>query len=252
MSALLPTLLLNFSLPRRHSPVTLSTADLQRFVPVPLGGDAKRLPSASQVWVYTDTAWAGNVQLEVATPRSMAAGVWLALESLQFTENGYASIPGDLYVRAINNGAPGDVQIELTKGNILVSSAGGGGGGSTPSPFTAYTNVSQEFTKQQNFNATTLADGANIAWDVDNNQVASVTLAGNRTLDNPTNFREGSTYILIVKQDATGGRTLAFGSAYKWSGGTAPELSSGANAIDILTFVCDGTNMLGVLSPDFQ
>ena len=112
--------------------------------------------------------------------------------------------------------------------------------------------TAQEYTATQNFNATTLSDGANISWDAAANQVASVTLAGNRTLDNPTNMVDGATYILTVKQDATGTRTLAYGTAYKWSGGTAPTLTTDASAIDIITFVCDGTSMYGVATLDFS
>ena len=117
---------------------------------------------------------------------------------------------------------------------------------------TAKVDVAQEWSAQQNFNAGALSDGASISWNVNTHQVASVTLGGNRTLANPTNMKDGGTYILTVKQDGTGGRTLAYGSAYKWPGGSAPTLSSGANAIDILTFISDGTNMFGVAQTDFQ
>ena len=113
--------------------------------------------------------------------------------------------------------------------------------------------AAQEYTKTQNFNATTLSDGANISWDLESNQVCSVTLGGNRTLDNPTNMVDGATYILTVKQDGTGTRTLAYGNAYLWEGGTAPTLTTTATTgVDILTFVSDGTNMFGVIAQDFS
>ena len=111
--------------------------------------------------------------------------------------------------------------------------------------------TAQEYTRTHNFNATTLTDGANISWDLSQNQVASVTLAGNRTLSNPTNQVDGAVYILIVKQDATGGRTLAFSSNYKFAGGSAPSLTTTASRADVLTFVSDGTNMMGVASQNF-
>ena len=111
--------------------------------------------------------------------------------------------------------------------------------------------TAQEYTRTHNFNATTLTDGANISWDLSQNQVASVTLAGNRTLSNPTNQVDGAVYILIVKQDATGGRTLAFSSNYKFAGGSAPSLTTTASKADVLTFVSDGTNMMGVASQNF-
>lgn len=117
---------------------------------------------------------------------------------------------------------------------------------------TVKTNVAAVYTAQQNFGTTTLTDGANIAWNLASNQVSKVTLAGNRTLDNPTNMVDGGTYVLRVKQDATGSRTLAYGTAYKWPGGTAPVLSTGANALDILTFVSDGTSMFGVAHKNFS
>lgn len=122
----------------------------------------------------------------------------------------------------------------------------------TENIYNATKNVAQEYTKTQNFNATTLTDWANISWDLSQNQVSSVTLWGNRTLDNPTNMVDGATYILIVKQDGTGSRTLAYGTAYKRTWGTAPTLSTGANAVDILSFVSDGTNMYGVSSLNFS
>ena len=116
---------------------------------------------------------------------------------------------------------------------------------------TAKLDMAQEWTVTQNFNATTLSDGANISWDASANQVTSVTLSGNRTLDNPTNMKDGATYVLTVKQDATGSRALAYGTAYKWPGGTAPTLSTGANDVDIMTFVSDGSSMFGVIQKDF-
>lgn len=119
---------------------------------------------------------------------------------------------------------------------------------------TAYdgeTDVAKEWTATQNFNSTTLTDGANIAWDAAANQVCQVTLAGNRTLDNPTNMVDGATYVLRVIQDVGGTNTLAFGTAYLWPGGTAPTISAAGDAIDILTFISDGTNMYGVFSQAF-
>lgn len=105
---------------------------------------------------------------------------------------------------------------------------------------------------QQFFAQATLTDGASIAWNLNTQQTAIVTLGGNRTLANPTNMQAGSTYTLIVKQDATGSRTLAYGANYKWPSGTAPTLSTGANAVDILTFISDGTRMYGVGALNFS
>ena len=90
----------------------------------------------------------------------------------------------------------------------------------------------------------TLVDGANISWSLYAAKNATVTLAGNRTLDNPTNLIAGESHTIRIVQDGTGTRTLAYGTAYKFAGGTAPTLTPGVGgAIDILKFYCDGTNM---------
>jgi len=101
----------------------------------------------------------------------------------------------------------------------------------------------QEFTKTQNFDATTLVDGANISWDASANQVTSVTITDNRIMDAPTNMVDGGVYLLMVIQDATGSRTLSFNGVFKFTGGTAPVLTATASAKDILIFHSDGTNM---------
>lgn len=92
----------------------------------------------------------------------------------------------------------------------------------------------------------TLADGANIPWNHNTSRTAQVTLAGSRILDNPTNSVEGLEYTLKVIQDATGSRTLTYGSAYKFASGTPPTLTATANAIDILRFWFDGTNYINI------
>lgn len=103
--------------------------------------------------------------------------------------------------------------------------------------------VVQSWTAQQNFTEATLTDATNISWDLDGAQTAKVTLAGNRTLNSPTNLKAGGTYILRVIQDATGSRTLGYGSVYKFTSGVAPTLTTDANAVDILSCYSDGTNM---------
>jgi hypothetical protein len=107
------------------------------------------------------------------------------------------------------------------------------------------------YTAQQNFSLATLTDAATISWNLNTAQVATVTLAGSRTLANPTNMVAGGTYVLIVKQNASGNNTLGYSSAYKWADASIPVLSTAANAVDVLTFVSDGTNMYGTIQKAF-
>lgn len=103
--------------------------------------------------------------------------------------------------------------------------------------------AAQEYTKTQNFNATTLVDGATISWDASANQVTSVTITDNRTMAAPTNLVDGAVYLLMIIQDGTGSRTMSFNAVFKFTGGTAPTLTTTAAAKDILVFYSDGTNM---------
>lgn len=104
-------------------------------------------------------------------------------------------------------------------------------------------NNANVFTKAQRVATIALTDGATINVDASLSNVFSVTLGGNRTISNPTNLGAGQTIIFKIKQDATGTRTLTWGSAYKFPNGTAPTLSTGANKLDVVSCVSDGTNL---------
>jgi len=83
----------------------------------------------------------------------------------------------------------------------------------------------------------TLTDGATITPDFGANQNFTVTLAGNRTLANPSNMVVGQTGSIFVVQDGTGSRTLSFGSYWDFAGGTAPTLTTTASAVDRIDYI---------------
>lgn len=82
----------------------------------------------------------------------------------------------------------------------------------------------------------TLTDAATVAWDMQTGFDFIVTIAGNRAIGNPTNTKVGQKGRLIIQQDATGSRTVTWGANFKFANGTAPTLSSGANATDVLYY----------------
>ena len=67
----------------------------------------------------------------------------------------------------------------------------------------------------------------------------TTTLTENTTLafSNPPSGTGLGCFIVKVKQDGTGGRTLAFPGTVDWAGGSAPDVSTGANDVDIFVFV---------------
>jgi hypothetical protein len=104
----------------------------------------------------------------------------------------------------------------------------------------ALLNVQQSFSKSQTVTRVALTDAANIATDASLSNVFSVTLAGNRTLDNPTNLSNGQSLIWIVTQDATGTRTLAFGTKFDFKGSST--VSTSANAVDVISGIYNSTS----------
>lgn len=101
----------------------------------------------------------------------------------------------------------------------------------------AGTGVANTFSAAQAVTFVTLTDGATVTPDFTLSNTFNLTLGGNRTLANPSSKTVGQEVFVVVRQDATGSRTLAFGTQYKFPGGAAPTLSTAANAIDVIAGV---------------
>ena len=102
---------------------------------------------------------------------------------------------------------------------------------------TAKTDTAQTFTAAQRGTIATLTDGATITPDFATANNFTVTLAGNRTIANPTNLTAGQSGSIFIVQDGTGSRTAAWGSYWDFAAGTAPTLTTDANAIDRVDYV---------------
>ena len=90
----------------------------------------------------------------------------------------------------------------------------------------------------------TLSDGSTITVDFGTSCNFTVTLGGNRTFGDPDNTASsvGSSGSIFIVQDGTGSRTASFHADYKFPGGTAPTLSTAANAIDRLDYIVRADN----------
>lgn len=97
-----------------------------------------------------------------------------------------------------------------------------------------------------------LTSGATVNTDASKGNNFRIVLGTNATLANPSNMLGGQTYQWRVKQDGTGGRTLAYGSKFKWASGTPPVLSTGANAEDMISCQYSATDdtLIGALLPN--
>lgn len=89
----------------------------------------------------------------------------------------------------------------------------------------------------------TIAHTATVTPNWDNSGMQKVTLASATTVANSTNLKSGAVYTVYLYQDAMGGRVITWGSQYKFPTAVAPTLTSTPSALDIITFVSDGTNL---------
>lgn len=109
---------------------------------------------------------------------------------------------------------------------------------------TAVTNAAQSFTAAQRGSISALTDGATITPNFALANNFSVTLGGNRTLANPSNLTAGQSGVIVITQDGTGSRTLAYGSQWKFSNGTAPTLTTTASAVDVLAYFVESSSRI--------
>ena len=108
----------------------------------------------------------------------------------------------------------------------------------------ASTNGTNTFSAAQSGSITALSDGANISVDLSANNHFSVTLEGNRTLDNPSNIVAGTSGSFFITQDGVGSRTLSYGGYYDFASGEAPTLTTTAAAVDRIDYIARTTTSL--------
>lgn len=96
-----------------------------------------------------------------------------------------------------------------------------------------------------------LTYASTIGIDFTTYDVQSIVLTGNTifTLNNLTNGRH---YVLVVTQDAAGGRTASFVNTIRWFQGITPTLSVASGITDIFTFVKSRDILYGSCTKAFQ
>ena len=93
-------------------------------------------------------------------------------------------------------------------------------------------------------NITALSDGSTITINMATACHHSVTLGGNRTFATPSNQVVGQAGSIFITQDGTGSRTASFNSAFKFVGGTAPTLTTGAGLTDRIDYIILSNNVI--------
>ena len=100
-----------------------------------------------------------------------------------------------------------------------------------------------------NFNNGNRSINYTIDWD--NGNIQKVVLTGSCVFS-ATNITDGTTYIFKVEQDNSGNRAATWSSGiFKFANGAPPTLSTGANDVDIFTFVAMDGLLYGVAQLNF-
>lgn len=131
--------------------------------------------------------------------------------------------------------------IDFTSANVLGLATGGG----------ATANAITVYTAAQRFDANNITNaggdgfgGSTVTLNFANNNYFDIDLANNIVLANPTNISNTQGGSIFLTQDATGSRTVTFGSYWRFPSGAAPSLSTAANAQDRLDYVVKSSNTI--------
>lgn len=110
---------------------------------------------------------------------------------------------------------------------------------------TAKLNVAQAYSKAQRGTAVSLTStSASIASDFANANNFTHTFTENTTLANPSNLVAGQSGVIVFTQHASSPKTLAFGSYWKFPGGTAPTVTATNSAVDVLVYYVESTTRI--------
>ena len=185
----------------------------------------------------------GTIQTLTASTANITAGTYSGvINSTTGTITTFNSTTGTIATSTI-----GTLTTTLT-GDVTIST-----GSATVGTRVAVLNTAQQYSRSHNFAATALTiTSGTVPWNLAENQVATLTVTTNSTMNTPTNPQAGSTYVMIVTQGTGGSNTLSFSTAYKFVGGSAPVLSTGSAQVDVLSFVSNGTVLYGVASQNFS
>jgi hypothetical protein len=112
----------------------------------------------------------------------------------------------------------------------------------------AFTDISGTATVAQTTVGTqalgTLTTAGTVNWA--NGSVFTATLtSGNACTFTFSNKASGQTIVVVLTNGGSGGTATVVWPTVKWAGGSVPVMTTGTAAIDVYTFVYDGTNVYG-------
>ena len=158
--------------------------------------------------------------------------------------SGAVNVPVSLSVGANTVLDAGDigVSVQAYNANILTSSAIG----STVQAYdadTAKTDVAQTFTAAQRGSVSVLTSASTVTPNFATANNFSLTLGHSLTLANPTNLTAGQSGAIVITQGSGTAYTVAYGSYWKFSGGT-PTMSTGLSSVSTLVYYVESSTRI--------
>lgn len=144
------------------------------------------------------------------------------------------SAPQDLHTGA----SPAFAGIQVTTATATTRAAVGTGSLDT----SASLHIVGQYYSRMYDDGTVSTTSVTIDWSSGNEH--KVLLASNTTISF-SNAVTGGRYVVLLKQDSTGSRTVTWPAAVLWPSASAPTLSTTGSKTDLVTLFFDGTNYYG-------
>jgi hypothetical protein len=218
------------------------------------GSGTYTLPAGNPVVTGTtiSSTWSNNTLADIATALtgSLATdGQTTATGNLKMGANRITGLADA--IASTDAATLSQVTTAVAGAQALITAIGilkgaGAGSISAATAGTDYAGIAnvQTFTAGQRGEVTVLTSGATVNTNLADSNNFSLTLATNATLANPTNIVAGQSGAIVITQDATGSRTLAYGSNWKFAGATAPTLTTTADAVDVLVYYVESSTRI--------
>jgi len=207
----------------------------------------------------TVQAWDGDLDAIAAIAgttgllKKTAANTW-SLDTTSYLSGSVSLTTGVTGTLPVANGGTNASSAGITAFNNITGYTASGATGTTSTNIvfsTSPTITTPTITGYIETAPTAVNSGTSATLNISTGTVLRYTMTGNCTFTMPTSPTAGQSFILILTQDGTGGRTAVF-TGVKWPAATAPTITTTATTgRDILTFVYDGTNWYGTAAQAF-